>query len=93
MWCMAEGVWRYNVGGFAEGVLGGVCATYLDVELVTTIPTADDDRFSGKGSEWLQNCLAQLLKNRNILRRAAVVDVVGFGSCRTLEFTQIEMFS
>ena len=46
MWCLPQVVWRDDVGGFAEGVLGGVCATYLDVELVAAVAAGDDDRFA-----------------------------------------------
>lgn len=46
MWCLPLVVGWDDVGGFAKGVLGGVCATYLDVELVAAVAAADDDRFA-----------------------------------------------
>ena len=92
MWCLPLIVGWDDVGGFAKGVLGGVCATYLDVELVAAVAAADDDRFAEVLAQGFEDGLAELLQSGNVLRRAAVVDVVGFGSCRTLEFGKNEMF-
>ena len=61
-------VWRYNVGGFAEGVLGGVCATYLDVELVAAVAAGDDDRFAEMLAEGFENGFAELAQGRDVLR-------------------------
>ena len=40
-----------DVGGFAEGVLGGVGATYTDVELAGAIATADGHGAANEGAE------------------------------------------
>lgn len=69
-------VWRDDVGGFAEGVLAGVCASYLDVELVATVAAGDDDWFAEMLTQGFKDGLAELLQDGNVLRRAAVVDVV-----------------
>lgn len=80
MRCLPLVVWRDDVGGFAKGVLGGVCATYLDVELVAAVAAGDDHRFAEVLAKGFEDGLAELTQGRNVLRRAAVIDVVGL--CR-----------
>ena len=80
---MVYGVWAAgwrkwdDVGCFAKGVLAGVCATYLDVELVAAVAAGDNHWFSEMLAQGFEDGLAELLEYRNVLVRAAVVDVVG----------------
>ncbi len=80
MRCLPLVVWRDDVGGFAEGVLAGVCVSDLDVELVATVAAGDDHRFAEMLTQGFKDGLAELLQDGNVLRRAAVIDVVGL--CR-----------
>lgn len=59
MRCLPLVVWRDDVGGFAKGVLGGVCATYLDVELVAAVAAGDDDRFAEMLTQRLEDGFAE----------------------------------
>ena len=95
---MVYGVWAAgwrkwdDVGCFAKGVLGGVCATYLDVELVAAVAAADDDRFAEVLTKGFEDGLAELAQGRDVLRRAAVVDVQPVGCGTSLEFGEDKMF-
>ena len=56
-----------DVAGFAKGVLGGIDASYLDVELWATVAGADNDRLAREGSEGFEDLFAQLLEGRDVL--------------------------
>ena len=85
-------LWKLDVSCFTEGVLAGVCATDFDVELVATVAAGDVDGLTGKGAERLQDGLAELLENRNVLRWAGVVNAIGDCGCTSLEFCEGEVF-
>ena len=68
------GEWEPDVGSFAQGVLGGVGATNLDVELVTTVAGADDDGAANEGAEGLKDLAAELLQDGDELRGDGVGD-------------------
>ena len=88
MRCLPLVVGRDDVGCFAKSVLAGVCATYLDVELVAAVAAADDHWFSEMLAQGFKDGFAELLEYRNVLVRAAVVDVVGV-SPMTLGFRRL----
>lgn len=71
---------QLEVGSFAQGVLGGVGATNLDVELVAAVAGGDDDGATNEGAEGFEDLLAELLKDRDKLRRYTVVNTVLLGS-------------
>ena len=60
-------------------MLAGIHASYLDVELVTAVTTADDDGLLNEGPERFEDGLAELLKGRDVLRWYMVVDAMSGG--------------
>ena len=56
-----------DVTGFAKGVLGGIDASNLDVELRTSVARADDNRLARELAERFKNLFAQLLEGRDVL--------------------------
>ena len=56
-----------DVTGFAKGVLGGIDASDLHVELWATVAAADYNRLLCEGSEGFENLFAQLLEGRDVL--------------------------
>ena len=55
------------VAGFSKGVLGGIDASNLDVELWATVAGADDDGLARELAEGFENLFAQLLEGRDVL--------------------------
>ena len=74
-----------DVTGFAKGVLWGIDASNLDVELWATVAAGDDDGLAREGSEGFEDLFAQLLEGRDVLWRNAVVDAKLGGSGWALE--------
>ena len=58
MRCLPLVVWRDDVGGFAKGVLAGVCASDFHVELVAAVAAGDDDRFAEMLTKGFEDGLA-----------------------------------
>lgn len=85
-------VWWDDVGGFAKGMLGGVNATYLDVEGWRAVAAGDDHRFAEMLAKGFEDGLAELAQGRDVLRRAAVVDAEFLGCGTSLEFGEDKMF-
>ena len=85
------GLGQADVGRFSEGVLGGIDASYLDVEQVASVTAGDNDRLPGKGSEGFENLFAQLLEGRDVLRWNAVVNAVGLGGGTPLKLCESEV--
>ena len=56
-----------DVAGFAKGVLGGIDASDLDVELWATVARADDNRLARELAEGLEDLFAELLEGRDVL--------------------------
>ena len=81
-----------DVGSFAQGVLGGVGATNFNVELVAAVAGGDDDGAADEGAKGFEDYLAELLQNRNVLRRNRVVDSVLVCGGRAFELGEFEMF-
>ena len=80
---MVYGVWTAgwrkwdDVGCFAKGVLAGINSSHTDVESRAMIAAGDNHWFSEMLAQGLEDGLAELLKNWDVLVRAAVVDAVG----------------
>lgn len=72
-----------DVSSFSQGMLACIHASYLDVELRTTVAGTDDDRLLCELTKRFQDGLTQLLQSWDVLRRYRVVDAVCFGSCTT----------
>lgn len=72
--------WETEVGSFAQGVLGSVGATDLDVELVATVAGGDDNGAANEGAEWFEDFAAELLQDGDELRRYGIVNTAS-GSC------------
>ena len=56
-----------DVAGFAKGVLGGIDASDLDVELRATVAGADNYRLARELAEGLEDLFAELLEGRDVL--------------------------
>ena len=48
-------------------MLGGIGPTNLDIELVATITTADDNGATNEPAEGFEDFLAELLQSRDVL--------------------------
>ena len=66
-----------DVSSFAQGVLGGIGATNLDVELVATVAGADDDGAANEPTEGFEDFLAELLQSGDVLGGDTVVNTTG----------------
>ena len=80
-----------EVGGFAQGVLGGVGSTNTDVELIASVAGADDDGPADEGAKGFEDLAAELLQCGDVLRGDSVVDVVLLCGGRTFEFRERKM--
>jgi hypothetical protein len=69
-----------------------ISTTDFDVELITPVATTDNNWLAYIGAKRFQDFLAQLLQDRNILRRYIVVNSAGLGRCGTLEFSERKVF-
>ena len=58
---------QLDVSSFAQGMLGGIGATNLNVELVATVARADDNGAANEPSERFQHLQAELLQSGNVL--------------------------
>ena len=63
-----------EVGGFAQGVLGGVGSTNTDVELIASVAGRDDNGAANEAAEGFEDFLAELLQDWHILRWYSVID-------------------
>ena len=86
------GLGKADVGRFAQGVLAGINASYLDVERTASVAGTDDDGLAGICSQGLEDGTAELFQSGNVLHGNGVVDTMGGGYSRALEFFQAEMF-
>ena len=68
-----------NVGGFAQGVLAGIDASYLDVEGWAAVAGTDDDGLSGERSEGFEDGATELLQRGDVLCGDGVVYAVCVG--------------
>lgn len=68
-----------NVGGFAQGVLAGIDASYLYIEAWAAVAGTDDDRLSGERSEGFEDGATELLQGGDVLCGDGVVYAVGVG--------------
>ena len=66
-----------NVGGFAQGVLAGIDASYLYIEGWAAVAGTDDDGSSGERSEGFEDGATELLKGGDVLCGDGVVYAVG----------------
>ncbi len=76
------GVWslgQTDVGGFTQGVLTGIDASYPDVQGRAAIAGADDDGLAGKRTEGFEDDTAELLQGGDVLHGDGVVDAVLLG--------------
>ena len=80
-----------DVGSFAQGVLGGIGATNLDVELIASIAGADDDGPADEGAKGFEDLAAELLQCGDVLRGYTVVDVVLLCGGRAFELRERKM--
>ena len=80
-----------DVSSFAQGVLGCIGSANLDVELVAAVAGGDDDGATNEGAEGLQYLLAELLKDRDVLRRYAIVNAMSLGSSGFFKLMEHEM--
>ena len=85
------GLGDLDVDCFAQGVLRGIDATDLDIELGTSVAGADDDGLACEGTEGLKDGLAELLKRGDVLCGAGVDDTVGLCGSRALELCEGEV--
>jgi hypothetical protein len=76
---------QLDVSSFAESMLGSISTSDFNVQLITTIAGRDDNWLADEGAEGLEDFLAELLEDRNKLRRNSIVNVVLFCSCRLFE--------
>ena len=58
-----------DVCSLAQGVLGGIGSTNLDVERVATVTGADDNGAANEGTKGFQDFLAELLQSGDVLGR------------------------
>lgn len=56
-----------EVGGFAQGVLGGVGSTNTDVELIASVAGGDDNGGANEAAEGLEDLAAELLEDGDVL--------------------------
>ena len=63
-----------EVGGFAQGVLGGVGSTNTDVELIASVAGRDDNGAANEGAERFEYLLAELLQDWDVLCGDGVID-------------------
>ena len=56
-----------EVGGFAQGVLGGVGSTNTDVELIASVAGGDDNGGSDEAAEGFEDLAAELLEDGDVL--------------------------
>ena len=87
-----RGSGQADVAGFAKGVLGGIDASNLEVELRASVAAGDDNRLLCEGSEGFEDLFAELLQSWDVLRGYAIVNAIGGCGCRALEFCENEMF-
>ena len=80
-----------EVGGFTEGVLGGVGSANTDVELVAAVAGGDDEGGSDEGTEGFEDFAAELLENRDVVRGDGVVDVILLCCCGFFKFRKCKM--
>ena len=76
------GVWglgQTDVGGFSQGVLAGIDASYTDVQGRAAVAGADDDGLAGELPERLEDDTAELLQGGDVLHWDGVVDAVLLG--------------
>ena len=78
------GVWglgQTDVGGFSQGVLAGIDASYTDVQGRAAIARADEDGLAGELPERLEDGAAELLQGGDVLHGDGVVAAVlqGYG--------------
>ena len=66
-----------NVGGFAQGVLAGIDASYLYIEGWAAVAGTDDDGLSGERSEGFEDGATELLQGGDVLCWNGVVYTVG----------------
>ena len=70
-----------DVAGFAKGVLGGIDASDLDVELWATVAAGDDDGLLCEGSEGFEDVLAKDFQIADDFLRRCVVDLTSGCGC------------
>ena len=75
-----RGSGQADVAGFAKGVLGGIDASNLEVELWASVAGADDNRLARELPEGFEDFFAELLEGRDVLRWNAIVDAKLGGS-------------
>lgn len=86
------GLGKTDVGGFSEGVLAGIDASYTDVEGVGAVAAGDDDGLPGEGPQGFEDGAAELLEHWDVVHGDGVVDAVLFCCFGVFEFSEGEMF-
>lgn len=82
---------QLDVSSFAQGMLGGIGATNLNVELVATVARADDNGTTNEPAEGFKDLLAELLQRGDVLRWHTVIDVILFCSSRLFKLGKGKM--